>query len=79
MTDGRVSPAGSWTRTSEATAQALPDEAAFPYRIGANYLGTNNSAELAFIASFPFVTTTDQDGAMYGSVKAILAHSGVVI
>lgn len=70
---------GSSTNVTFAPAS---DEAAYPFRIGANYLPVQTGLgpiDVGFVAVFPFELTTAEKDAMYHSVQKRFAAFGVTI
>lgn len=72
----------SGTKTNSTQATTLPDEhdVHYPFRIGANYVDTSSSCELAFVGIWPFVMSDTQRTLIYNSVKKRLdTRYGVTI
>ncbi len=64
---------------ANATAQAAADEAAYPYQIMRNYLGTTTDGLVGFVGIWPVALDGPQRTAIYNAVKKRFTALGVTI
>jgi hypothetical protein len=67
------------TSTSNSEAAYNAEEADYPFRIGANYVGTASLMQLGFIGFAPSVLSSDDQAKLYAAVKKRFAALGATI